>query len=181
VHQSGSRLAFSTSPLDSIRWVLHYKCTALREVPNGDRCRLSWEASLPVREFISGDLARIFEYMRAGGRCPAGEFLNDLESRMLKKFKGQFDALTKMGADYCNYERFKSLGGAGKPLWEFKEFDHRLYCHRRVTSSVTSVEIVLLNGWVKEKRGRTEKEDREITRAQSLYSEFLEEYPGGKL
>jgi hypothetical protein len=103
-----------------------------------------------------------------------------MELKMLKKFKGQFDALTKIGAVYCNHERFKSLGGAGKPLWEFKHFDHRLFCHRKVSNAI-SVEIVLFNGWVKEKRGRTEKEDREIAKAQSLYSEFLDEYPGGRL
>jgi hypothetical protein len=100
---------------------------------------------------------------------------------MLKKFKGQFDALTKTGADYCNYQRFKALSGAGKPLWEFKEFDHRLYCYRQVVIDSKTVRIVLLCGWIKEKRGKTEKEDREITRAHDLYSEFLDEYPGGRI
>jgi hypothetical protein len=36
-----------------------------------------------------------------------------------------------------------------------------------------------LNGWVKDKDGRTEREDREIEKAKSLYEEFLNEYPGG--
>lgn len=136
---------------------------------------------LPVREYVSGELARIYEYMRVGGRCPICDFLNEMESRTLKKFKGQFDALTKVGADYANYERFKPLSGAGKPLWEFKEFDHRVYCHRKVMQNTKVIEIVLLSGWVKEKRGRTEKEDREIDKAQSLYDEFLAEYPGGNI
>jgi hypothetical protein len=119
--------------------------------------------------------------MRIGGRCPAGDFLDALERRMCKKFKGQFDALTKTGSDYVNHQRFRSLGGDGKPLWEFKEFDHRLYCCRKVVQNTKVVEVILLGGWVKDKKGRTEKEDREIAKAQSLYSEFLDEYPGGKL
>lgn len=119
--------------------------------------------------------------MRIGGRSPAADFLDSVEWKMLKKFKGQFDALTKIGAEYENYERFRALGGAGKPLWEFKEFDHRLYCHRKVVPGSKVLEVVLLSGWVKEKRGRTEKEDREIAKAHSLYGEFLDEYPGGRI
>jgi hypothetical protein len=98
---------------------------------------------------------------------------------MRKKFRGQFDALTKMGAPYHNGQRFRPLGGDGKPLWEFKEFDHRLYVARFVTGS--TVVLVLLSGWVKEKRGRTEIEDREIRKAMDLYYEFLKEYPGGRI
>lgn len=96
---------------------------------------------------------------------------------MAKKFNGQFDALTKTGASYANHERFKPLHERGRPLWEFKEFDHRLYCHRQVVGS--AVLIVLFNGWVKEKRGRTQKEDREIERAIALYAEFRQEDSGG--
>jgi hypothetical protein len=43
------------------------------------------------------------------------------------------------------------------------------------------VTVVLFNGWVKDKEGKTDKEDREITRALSLYQEFLQEYPGGTI
>lgn len=87
---------------------------------------------------------------------------------------GQFDALTKMGARYINSQRFTSLRGVGKPLWEFKEFDHRLYCFRRVIPP-NSVVIVLLSGWVKQKKGKTNKEQREIQKAMDLYNEFLSE------
>ena len=100
---------------------------------------------------------------------------------MIKRFKGQFGALSKIGADYENYERFRPLGGDGKPLWEFKEFDHRLYCHRRVQQSNKVLDIILLSGWVKEKAGRTAREDREIAKAHNTYGEFLDEYPGGRI
>ncbi len=83
------------------------------------------------------------------------------------------------GADYCNQQRYWPLHGDGKPLWEFKEHDHRLYSYRHVVQGTKSVQIFLFHGWVKEKRGRTEKEDREIEKAKTLYEEFLLEYPGG--
>jgi len=103
-----------------------------------------------------------------------------LDSRTVKKFRGSFDALTKMGADYCNQDRFKPLKDAGKPLWEFKEFDYRLFCFRHVLPE-KRIEVVLFNGWVKDKDGRHEKEDREIATAKCFYKEFLSEYPGGNL
>jgi membrane-associated protease RseP (regulator of RpoE activity) len=97
---------------------------------------------------------------------------------MRKRFAGQFDALTKTGTIYCNSQRFRPLSGRGKPLWEFKEFDHRVYCLRSVTDGGT-VDIVLLSGWVKQKEGKSQKEDREIKRAMELYQEFVNER-GGK-
>jgi hypothetical protein len=97
---------------------------------------------------------------------------------MVKKFRGSLDALMKMGTLYVNQQRFTPLHGEGRPLWEFKEFDHRLYCHRHAEGNF--VRIVLLSGWVKEKKGRTEREDREIQRAQDIYAEYLSELSGGK-
>ena len=99
---------------------------------------------------------------------------------MVKRFDGQFHALTILGADYCNYERFKNLAGEGKPLWEFKEHAHRWYCLRQVAQGCKVVTIILFNGWVKEKRGKTDKENREIEKAKALYQEFLVESPGGR-
>jgi hypothetical protein len=96
---------------------------------------------------------------------------------MRKRFAGQFDTLTKLGSEYCNQQRFWGLHGSGKPIWEFKEHDHRLYCVRQVVQQF--VTVILLNGWVKQKKGRTEHEDREIERALCLYSEFLQESLGG--
>lgn len=100
---------------------------------------------------------------------------------MANKFKGPFDAIMKTGADYCNDVRFKRLGGLGKPLWEFKEHDHRLFCHRQVVQGTKFVQIVLLSGWVKQQKGKTQEEQREVEKAKRLYEEFLGEYPGGNI
>ena len=97
---------------------------------------------------------------------------------MQRRFFGQFDALTKVPS-YCNQQRFRPLSGKGKPLWEFKEFDHRLYCFRKVVG--TMIVVVLFSGWVKDKEGKTEKETREIEKAQDLYAEFIREFPKGDL
>jgi len=97
---------------------------------------------------------------------------------MRKRFQGQFGALTTMGPAYCNSQRFRPLGGVGKPLWEFKEFDHRLYCHRQVIKD--RIVVILFNGWAKDKAGRTAREDREIQKAQDLYAEFLDELRKGE-
>ena len=135
-------------------------------------------AALPVCAHLIGNLARIVKYVRVNDRCPANGFLDGLDRKMQKKFAGQFDALTKQGAEYENYQRFTPLRGRGRPLWEFKHFDHRLYCFRKAASAKT-VLIVLFNGWVKQKTGKTEKEDREIAHAMELYNQFMQEYPGG--
>jgi hypothetical protein len=134
------------------------------------------EEPLPTREHISGPLARIVAFVRANERCPIDDFFRDIEPMMRKKFNGQFDALTKQGSIYSNGERFKPLHGAGKPLWEFKEHGHRLYCYRKATPP--SVFIVLLSGWVKQKKGKTDKEEREIKRAMDLHDEFIHELGG---
>jgi hypothetical protein len=99
---------------------------------------------------------------------------------MTKKFSGSFLALMSTGAEYCNQQRFCSLHGEGKPLWEFKEHDHRLYCYRQVARDSRMVKIVLLNGWVKDKGGRTKREDREIEKALGLYREFDSQQSGGE-
>lgn len=93
---------------------------------------------------------------------------------MVRKFKGQFDAVTKCGAAYCNDQRFTPLRGDGKPLWEFKEFDHRLYCCRRVIPP-NRVVLVLFSGWAKQKKEKTDREKREIQRAMDLHDEFMKE------
>jgi hypothetical protein len=80
--------------------------------------------------------------------------MEDLSSQMTKKFNGSFLALMSTGADYCNQQRFWPLHGAGKPLWEFKEHDHRLYCSRQVAKDAKNVKVVLLYGWTKDKERR---------------------------
>lgn len=99
---------------------------------------------------------------------------------MRKKFAGQLNTLTIQGTDYVNQQRLKPLTGAGKPLWEFKEHDHRLYCFRKQGPAKT-IQVVLLSGWAKQKTGRSSKEDREVERAIGLYNEFMNEYPGGEI
>jgi hypothetical protein len=95
------------------------------------------------------------------------------------KFEGSFATVTKMGADYQIHERFKPLHGEGKPLWEFKEHGHRLYCIR-VTGAAGSVTIVLLNGWKKDKVGRGANEERQkIKNAQRLREEYVKRGTGG--
>jgi hypothetical protein len=90
------------------------------------------------------------------------------------KFDGAFRSIVHdTGARFENYERFHALTGTGKPLWEFKEHDHRIYCHRKVEGD--RVNVVLLHGWIKDKKGRSLQEGNEVTRAQNLLQEFLAE------
>ncbi len=93
---------------------------------------------------------------------------------MRDKFEGPFAAVTKQGAAFCNPQRFKPL--KTKPLWEFKEHDHRIYCYRKQQG--TRVDIVLFNGWVKDKPGKTGKEEREIGTALALFGEYTDEILG---
>jgi hypothetical protein len=137
-------------------------------------------AALPVCIHLTGSVAHVMKYVRANERCPADSFLDSLDPKMCKRFAGQFDAISKMGSEYENHQRFTPLRGRGKPLWEFKEHDHRLYCFRRVLQA-RAVLIVLFGGWIKQKAGRTDKEDREIERAMQLYNDFMNEYPGGNV
>ncbi|MFL6199143.1 MAG: hypothetical protein ACJ76J_08205 [Thermoanaerobaculia bacterium] len=92
---------------------------------------------------------------------------------MSNKFRGAFHALTVQGKDYVNDQRFKPLTKKGKPLWEFKEHDHRLYCARIVRGN--AVEIVLLHGWSKDKKGPSKEEDQQVATAMALYEEYLAE------
>lgn len=85
-----------------------------------------------------------------------------------------------MGADYQVPERFKPLHGDGKPLWEFKEHGHRLYCLRIVSDAAGSVVVILLSGWKKDKDGKGKNEEREeIKRAQRLREEYVKRETGG--
>src|SRR5580704_2961681 len=111
-------------------------------------------------------------FVRPNDRSPTEEFFKGITPQMRRRFLGQMDAITKYGANYCNHQRFKPLHDNGKPLWEFKESDHRLYCHRQVLAANTLF-IVLFNGWVKQKKGKTDREHREIEKAIEFYRHFL--------
>lgn len=123
---------------------------------------------------LVGPRGQVAVFVRAGGRSPARDFLSkECQKPMRKKFHGTFGALVRMGADLVNDERFKPLKGPGKPLWEFKEHDHRLYCARNQTGQ--NVDVVLLAGWIKDKKGKARQEAREVERAISLYVEYVRE------
>lgn len=128
---------------------------------------------MPLRERCTGEFGDVFDFERPGGRCPAARFLDNCDGKQKKKFDGSFGSLLRMGARYINSQRFKPLQNQGKPLWEFKEFDHRIYCVRRVFG--VKLRIVLLWGWVKDKAGKGKQEQNEIETALNLYSEYLVE------
>lgn len=130
---------------------------------------------MPVELVHSGQRGSVCKFVRSHGRCPFDKFHKGMERAMRKKFDGSFRALGQQGPDYENQERFRPLSGEGRPLWEFKEHDHRLYCIRKVVG--TKATVILLNGWVKDKEGKTREEAREIQRAKSLYDEYERE-PG---
>lgn len=132
-----------------------------------------------MQQHLVGPLGRIYRFVRSSDRCPSRDFLRNLDSQTAKKFKGSFDALSKMGSPYHNEQRFKPLIGKGKPLWEFKEHDHRLYCFRRVEEE--RVVVTLLDGWVKDKEGRSKQEVHRVQAALSLLAEFLAEFPEGNI
>lgn len=114
------------------------------------------------------------KFVRPSGRCPYDDFLKDCHPNFQKKFKGSFGAITEYGSKYENHQRFTPLTRAGKPLWEFKEFDNRLYCLRTVDGD--RVNVILFNGWEKQKDRKTERENSEIERAIQLLNEhYLEE------
>jgi hypothetical protein len=116
----------------------------------------------------------VYFYTRPGGRCPSRDFYQGCEAKTRKKFEASFEALVKVGSKYENQQRFRPLSGRGQPLWEFKEFDHRIYCARQAHEN-GSVQIVLLSGWVKDKAGKTAEENNQIQGAQTLYQERMNE------
>jgi len=122
----------------------------------------------------------VLEFERQNRRSPAQEFLGELQRPIFTKFSGQFRALVvDQGAKYSNQQRFWPLHGKAKPLWEFKEKNHRLYCLRRDIGG-GSVMVVLFNGWVKDKKKNSDREPREIQKALDLLAEFLAELPEGE-
>ena len=93
---------------------------------------------------------------------------------MWLRFSGPFDAVTKMGARYQNRERFTPLHDEGKPLWEFKEHDHRLYAVRERIGPL-AVRVILLNGWIKDKPGKSKEEKAKINTALGYYAEYIQQ------
>ncbi|MCC6653075.1 MAG: hypothetical protein IT348_18120 [Candidatus Eisenbacteria bacterium] len=133
---------------------------------------------MSLEQVADGPKGRVLSFVRSNGRSPARDFLSGCDRKMRSKLDGSFGGLTSMGEKYYNEQRFKPLKDKGKGLWEFKEHDHRLYCLRKVSGG--RVTAVLLNGWVKDKAGRSREEDREIARAQGYLKELLTE-DGGRI
>ena len=127
---------------------------------------------MPRQLYLKGPLGSVYLYVRPSSRIPAKEFLNDCEEIRRKKLKGLFRALTELGARFQLHQQFKPLHNEGKPLWEFKAFDHRLYAIREQISEM-AVNVVLLNGWVKDKEGKAKEERDKIAIAITLYQEYL--------
>lgn len=124
---------------------------------------------MALTEHAVGERATVLLLVRdLNNRCPAREFLSGLQERDEKKFEISFGALAKLGHEYENGESFTALQHDGKPLWEFKEHELRLYCLRRQVGN--SVYVVLLNGWSK-RANRSRQQTRAIERAQSLRRE----------
>lgn len=115
----------------------------------------------------------MLRYRRTNGRCQVEDFLDGLDRSSQNKLKGEFGAVVLRGRKHENQHRFKALTGKGKPLWEFKEFDHRIYCARECRGEW--VEVVLLYGWTKQKSGRSREEDAEIAKALRLLDEYESE------
>ena len=65
--------------------------------------------------------------------------------------------------DIPTHQRFKPFTNMAS-RFGVKESDHRLYCHRQVLAA-NALYIVLFNGWVKQKKGKTDKEQREIEKS----------------
>ena len=90
---------------------------------------------------------------------------------MQDRLEGLFEALVKMGRDFV-HSFFEALKPPGAPLWEFKPFDHRMYCARTDFSN-GSVQAILLDGWVKDKEGKAKEEKIRIEVAKNLNKERL--------
>lgn len=116
----------------------------------------------------------MYFYIRQNGDSPAREFFDDCQPSMRNKFEGSFEALVKMGKAYEFRERFTPLSGVGKPLWEFKEHDARIYCER-IAFGNGSVQAFLLLGWTKDKAGKAREEPIRIKAALAIYQERLTE------
>ena len=89
---------------------------------------------MALKSFLEGENlpGKVFLFVRDNRRIPAQAFLKELTVADRRKFQGNFRTFVEVGKGYSNRERFTNLHGKGKPLWEFKEHDHRIYCVRRV-------------------------------------------------
>jgi hypothetical protein len=124
---------------------------------------------MALTEHTVGERGTVLLFHRGANTSPAGEFLKGLQAPDRRKFESSFGAVSEVGAEYRNRERFTRLRDSGSPLWEFKEHEHRLYCIRRQVRD--HVYVVLLDSGKKAKTGKSRLESRAIEHAQTLRQE----------
>ena len=148
-----------------LRRSLQYACVT------EPRARKTRPRRMAVRCHLEGDNlpGKVLLFQRSNGRMPVQSFLDGLTPGDRRKFQGNFMVFVDMGKEHENPQRLKPLRGKGKPLWEFKEHDHRIYCYRRIVGECAYA--VLLFGWTKDKGGIHNEETRSIERAQSYRAE----------
>lgn len=119
-----------------------------------------------------GPSGEIWLFVRENGRCPAQDFLKKVPKHLMKRFDRMFERFGTAGmASACN-EYLKPLNQAGKGLWVFKEFDHRLFATQVPSRPGGPERLALLGGWVKDK-SLSRQETNENERAQNLRRECL--------
>ena len=99
----------------------------------------------------------------ADGTCPAGDFLDALDSNDRRKLDVLFERLADIGK-ISNVEKFKEVEGSDD-VWEFKSIQIRLFCF------VAPRRRVMLAFGVRKKRNKHRRED--IDRAEAYRQQFL--------
>jgi hypothetical protein len=127
--------------------------------------------------FREGPRGRLEIYTRPSGRVPFEEFRKQADEHLWEKFERVFGRFQQEGMGIASNGVFKPLAGRGKGVWEWKQFDHRLYAFRGPDYG-EAARVVLLNGWVKDKAaplGGGVEENRQIEKAIALRDECLTE------
>ena len=130
---------------------------------------------MPQVLLLQGPRGRLEVYTRPSGRTPFEEFRKPVESHIWERFVRIFGRFQQEGMGIAGNSVFKPLTGRGKGIWEWKQFDHRLYAFRGPDYG-TAARVVLLNGWVKDKDnsiGGGVEDNRQIEKAIALRDECL--------
>lgn len=126
---------------------------------------------------LGGPRGRLEVYTRPSGRTPFEEFRKQADDHLWEKFERVFARFQQEGMGIAGNGVFKPLTGRGKGIWEWKQFDHRLYAFRGPDYG-EAARVVLLNGWVKDKAaplGSGVEENRQIEKAVALRDECTTE------
>lgn len=128
-----------------------------------------------LRMVAGGPKGRLEHYVRANGRSPYEEFREASALPLWERFQRVFARFLDEGLAIAGNGVFKPLTGRGKGIWEFKQFDHRLYAFRGPDYG-KAARLVLLNGWIKDKDasiGAGIEENRQIEKAIAMKAECL--------